>query len=164
MAVPYRPPFARAGPLVDVYRDEYVAVLAESDGLIVRVVRTQALHPSPAAMEASYAQVAAALDRLGRRNRALLVDMREAVGRNDPTYEPVLRRARLRNDAGFQRIGVLLRTTIGMMQMRRFAEEEGIVRLLSMDEAEVLDYLRTGFAPYGLTETPKSGLKLRKKR
>jgi hypothetical protein len=108
------------------------------------MVRSRILHPSPQAMTSSYAKVVAVLDSLGRSRRALLTDMRDAIGRNEPEYEPVLRRFRLAIDTGFLRVGVLLRTAVGALQMRRFAEEEGIVRLISTNEAEIVHYLKTG--------------------
>lgn len=144
------PPPSLASSQGELYRDDYVVLRAEPHGLLVRMTRSSKQHPSPLVMAQSYANVIAALGRIDKKSRALLADMREAVGRNDPAFEPVLRDARLRIDSGFMRIGVLLRTTAGLLQMRRFAEEEGILRFLSMDETEVLDYLRTGFAPHGM--------------
>lgn len=132
---------------VELYRDEYVFVVVDPDGIVVRTVRTSTPHPSPEILEDSYLKVTRAMDRYGRTGRGLLVDVREAIGRNEPTFEAALARARKRNDAGFLRIAVLLRTQAGMLQMMRLSDEDGTLRLITMNEQVALNYLRTGNIP-----------------
>jgi hypothetical protein len=138
------PGSSRSSAGMELYRDEYVTVLADPDGQVVRVVRTTIPHPSPQVMEHSYLQGALALDRYGRKGRGLLVDARNAIGRNEPEYEAPLRRARERNDAGFLRIAVLLRTSAGMLQLMRLSDEDGTVRLITTNEQDAIRYLLTG--------------------
>lgn len=132
---------------VELYRDDYVVVVADPDGLVVRMLRTPRAHPTPEILEESYLKVTRALDRYGRTGRGLLVDVREAIGRNEPAFEAALARARKRNDSGFLRIAVLLRTQAGMLQMMRLSDEDGTLRLITMDERVAVDYLRTGNIP-----------------
>lgn len=132
---------------VDLYRDEYVAVVADPDGIVVRIVRNQVSHPSPQILEDSYMQTTLAMDRYGRKGRGLLVDVRLSIGRNEPEYDAALRRARERNDAGFARIAVLLRSATGMLQVMRLSEEDGTVRLITMSEPDAIAYLRHGIVP-----------------
>lgn len=131
----------------ELYRDEYVLVLAEPEGVVVRVVRSAKNHPSPQAMEQSYLLVSHALDRHGRTGRGLLVDVRNAIGRNEPEYEAPLRRVRQRTDAGFARIAVLVRTSAGLLQLMRLSEEDGVLRLVTTSEDAAILYLRTGYLP-----------------
>lgn len=132
---------------VELYRDEYVFVVADPDGIVVRMIRTPCAHPSPEILEESYLKVTHAFDRYGRTGRGLLVDVRDAIGRNEAAFEAALARARKRNDAGFLRIAVLLRSQAGMLQMMRLSEEDGTVRLITMNEPIAVDYLRTGTIP-----------------
>lgn len=132
---------------VDVYRDEYVAVVADPDGIVVRIVRSPVPHPSPQVLEDSYLKAALAMDRYGRKGRGLLVDVRVSIGRNEPEYEAPLRRARARNDAGFARIAVLLKSVVGMLQMMRLSDEDGTLRLVTMSEPHAIAYLRYGTVP-----------------
>lgn len=141
------PPGSSPSFKFELYRDEYVVVLAEPDGRVVRVIRTAKNHPSPQVMEQSYLLVALALDRHGRSGRGLLMDVRNAIGRNEPEYEAPLRRVRQRNDAGFARIAVLVRTSAGLLQLLRLSEEDGVLRLITTSEEAALSYLRTGILP-----------------
>jgi len=135
------------GSGVELYRDEYATVVADPDGIIVRIVRSSVPHPTPEILEERYMQVTRAMDRYGRRGRGLLVDVRSAVGRNEPRFDEALRRARARNDAGFARIAVLLRSQAGMLQLMRLSEEDGTVRLITMNEEAAVGYLRNGTVP-----------------
>lgn len=141
------PPGSPRNVRIELYRDDYVAVIADPDGMVVRIVRTSIAHPSPKVLEDSYLDCSWAMDRYGRTGRGLLLDMREAIGRNGPEYDAPLRRARQRNDAGFLRIAVLLRSQTGMLQLMRISEEDGVVRLLTMSEMHALEYLRHGTLP-----------------
>ena len=133
--------------VVELYRDEYATVVAEPDGLIVRIVRSSVPHPSPKVLEERYMQVALAVDRYGRSGRCLLVDTRDAQGQNAPEYADAFRRARIRNEAGFLRIAVLFRTAIGMLQLRRLSDEDGSFRLITTNEPDAIAYLRHGVVP-----------------
>lgn len=139
---------------VELYRDDYVYVVANPDGIVVHMIRTSIAHPSPEILEESYLQVTRAFDRYGRTGRGLLVDVRGAIGRNEPQFEAALARARKRNDAGFARIAVLLRTQAGMLQMMRLSDEDGTLRLITMDERVAVDYLRTGLIPTEVRPPP----------
>jgi hypothetical protein len=85
----------------------------------------------------------------------MLVDMREALGRNEPEFDAALRKVRPLVERDMQRIVVLLRSSAGMLQMKRINEEDGIPRALTMHENEALDFLRTGHIA---TRTTSSGL------
>jgi len=132
--------------LTEIYRDAYVTLLAEVPGTLIRLQRSNVPHPTPVELEQSFRRVAAAIDRLGRTNRVMLVDMREALGRNEPEFDAALRRVRPIVERGMARIVVLLRSSAGMLQMKRVNEEDGVVRALTMNEQEALDFLRTGHA------------------
>jgi hypothetical protein len=128
--------------LSEVYRDAYMTVLAEAPGTLIRLQRTPVPHPTPADVEQSFRNAATAIDRHGRTGRVMLVDMREALGRNEPEFEVALKRVRPIVERDLLRVAVLLRSTVGMLQMKRINEEDGVQRMLTMHEHEALDFLR----------------------
>ena len=135
---------AQTAALSELYRDTYITVLAEVPGTLIRLQRSNIPHPTTADLEQSFRNVAIAIDRHGRMGRVMLVDMREALGRNEPEFDAALRRVRPIVERAMVRIVVLLRSTVGMLQMKRINEEDGIPRALTMHEHEALDFLRTG--------------------
>lgn len=126
----------------EIYRDEYLVIRAETSGSQIHIHRSNVLHPSPAELERSFRNASAAIDRLGRTDRVMLIDMREARGRNEPEFDAALRRVRQNVERGMQCIVVLLRSSAGMLQMKRINEEDGTTRFLTMDEREGLEILQ----------------------
>jgi hypothetical protein len=133
--------------MTELYRDEYACLLAERNGPIVRLVRSSVRFPSRAALEACYQGIVSALTQYGTAGRLFLSDMRAAPGRNDPWFEEAMREIRPRLFQGFARLSVLVSTQVGALQLERITKEDGLERLVSTDEAEVLDYLRSGASP-----------------
>ena len=64
-----------------------------------------------------------------------------ALGRNDPEFEVAMERLRPLWVGGFRKVGVLVRSTVGLMQIQRHARHDGVPRLISKDEDELLKYL-----------------------
>jgi hypothetical protein len=134
-----RPPSADYGQ--ELYRDPYVTVFFDEPAGLFRLVRSAALYPDIEALQHSYAEVCRAFDRAGRVRRSLLADMRAATGRNDPSFEQAMLQIRPRLLNGFQRIGVLVATAIGVMQVRRVTHADNVEQMISTDEAELLEKL-----------------------
>ena len=128
----------------EVYADPFVTISAEMPGTIIRLQRSNLAHSTPEELENSFRHAAVAIDRLPRTGRVLLVDMRQAPGRNEPEFDAALRRVRPLVERQMKRIAVLLRSTVGLLQMKRINHEDGIDRLLTMDEHEALEFLRVG--------------------
>ena len=73
------------------------------------------------------------------RPQPLLVDLRDARGRNDPAFETAMARYRRPMYEGFPRVVVLVRSAIGKLQVQRHFAEDGlgdVVVTTSEDEAE----------------------------
>ena len=130
--------------LDEIHRDQYVALYADPRGPMTRVVRSSVPFPSTAVAVACYERVVQVIDQLGRTGRVVLTDMRLSAGRNDPEFEEAMNRLRPQLYRGMVRIGVLVKTATGALQIRRLVQEDGIERRISTDEAELLEYLRTG--------------------
>ncbi len=130
-----------------LYSDEYVCVRITNSGLLIRVERTAAPHPDREALIASYRKVIAAVERGGRQGRALLIDTRVPTGRNDKWFEDAMSWVRPRLDAGFVRVGVLIRSAMGALQIRRLMSEDGIERSLGTNEEELVAVLIKDLPP-----------------
>lgn len=127
--------------LVEVYRNAYVTVLMDPRVPIVRLVRSDVPYPSIEALEMAIRELIGTLDRLGREGRCLLNDLRAASGRNDPAFEETMQRLRPQLYRGFSRIGLLVRSSAGALQLKRMMREDGDVRMATTDEAALIDYL-----------------------
>ena len=137
-----RPPTQR--PLVAIYRDEYHTLFAEKDSSLLCVIRSPVQFTTTTAIEETFAGLSAAMDKVGRRDRVLLMDLRQVQGNNDPTFETTILRHLALIEKGFLRIGTLLRTPAGVLQVKRMAGHDDIERIVSLDEREVFDFLRNG--------------------
>lgn len=124
-----------------VFRSDYFTVLVEEGTGIVRTIRSDKPYASIQELEADFARLIQALDDLGRARYALLSDIRAAPGRNDPEFEAALQRVRPRWIGGFRKVGVLVQSAVGMLQVKRYARQDDIRRLVTTDEDEVLKYL-----------------------
>ncbi|WNG42447.1 hypothetical protein F0U61_42960 [Archangium violaceum] len=107
---------------------------------LVRTVRSDKPFASLTEFERVFTELGEALDRLDRQRYVILADVRAAPGRNDPDFEAALLRMRPRWLGGFRKVGVLVQTTVGVMQIQRYARQDGIKRLVTIDEAEILRY------------------------
>jgi hypothetical protein len=126
-----------------IFQDEYFTVLVDERMGIVRTIRSEKQFDSIDGLDVIFARLAAVLDGLGRSRYGILADLRATPGRNDPEFEAALERLRPLWIGGFRKVGVLVRSTVGMMQIQRHARRDGLERLISKDEDELLAYLTT---------------------
>ncbi len=124
-----------------IFRDEYFTLLVDERQAIVRTIRTGKPFASMRDVEVSFEGLIKALDDLGRARYALLADIRAAPGRNDPQFEEALQRVRLKWISGFRKVGVLVQSAVGLLQVKRYARQDGVRRLVTSDEDELMRYL-----------------------
>lgn len=124
-----------------IFRNEYFTALVDEGTGIVRNIRSDKPFTSMRDLEVSFEGLIKALDDLGRARYVLLIDIRAAPGRNDPEFEAALQRFRLRWIGGFRKAGVLVQSAVGLLQVKRYAKQDGMTRLVTDDEAELVRYL-----------------------
>jgi hypothetical protein len=124
-----------------VFRNDYYTVLVEERLRLVRVVRSEKPFATIPELEVCFAQLIPALDALDRPRYVLLSDVRAVPGRNDPEFEAALARVRPLWLTGFRKVGVLVQSSVGLLQVQRYARKDGLIRKVSNDEAELLEYL-----------------------
>lgn len=125
----------------EIYRDDYLHVLLEQEGSLVRVVRSARAFRDPATIEQTFSTVCAVLRALELKDCDLLADLRLAPGRNEPESEQALARSRNQIYPLFRKRAVLVQSAIGKLQLSRLIKEDNYERLVSQDEAELLRYL-----------------------
>jgi hypothetical protein len=123
--------------------NHYFALVYFPDISVVRYTRTEHPYPSNEELERLHAEIDPMLDRLGRHQYCILVDMRSAPINNTPGFEQAMGRARMRLLRGFSRISVLVRTAVGALQARRYGREDSINVHVFQDEGAAISFLRT---------------------
>jgi uncharacterized protein (DUF2461 family) len=96
-----------------------------------RYIDLSQLAPSFAALEEQFASLPPGAS-------TLLVDLRKAVGRNDDAFETTLAPMRRELLRRFERSALLVRTTIGRLQLERYLAADAIVARVFSDEAEAM--------------------------
>lgn len=135
---------ARVTPVGRIlHESDYYRVEKLARSSILRVTRSSRPFDSAAAVDLACNPVQRALDAAGRRNHALLVDTRAAIGRNDPASEKMFQTHRREMAIGFRRVAVLVSTPVGLLHSKRLLAEDGTgeVARVFIDEQEALTYL-----------------------
>ena len=108
------------------------------------VTRTKRRYAAVDEVEPSFAQVDEALADVDPTTMALLVDLRAIVGRNDPEFEAELAPYRRRLLSRFARTGIVVRTTIGRLQLERYLAADGLSAKVFDDPDLAMQWLDGG--------------------
>ncbi|KYF54757.1 hypothetical protein BE08_40975 [Sorangium cellulosum] len=127
--------------MLEILRNAHYIVTVNPAVKLARITRSAVPSESVTQFEEGWMEVSRALDRAGRDGLSLLVDLRQAVGRNDPAFEAAMQRFRPIVMRGFRRVAILVRTPAGALQIQRHFREDGVERMIGCDEARLLEYL-----------------------
>lgn len=120
------------------YRVEVLAFAA-----VLKVTRLA--HPFTSQKDVNVAcdPVQAALDDAGRRAHGLLIDTRQAIGKNDSQYEKWFEAHRRRMLLGFPRIAFIVQSAVGKLHVERLLTAEKLEKMprVFLDEALALRHL-----------------------
>lgn len=89
----------------------------------------------------SHRRVVEVTGSVNRSELALLLDLRASTGRNDPVFEQELGRHRRAMMEGYRACAALLATTVGALQVQRYAKEDGVSLRTFVDEPDALSWL-----------------------
>lgn len=121
---------------------EYLDVVVDELHRVVRVVRTPRPYPDADAAVLSFREARRACEPVDRARYGLLLDVRLAPGRNDPDFEAAMVQPRRELFGAFERRAVLVKTTIGRMQVARISHEQAKEDVqIFLDETEALEHL-----------------------
>lgn len=112
---------------------------------LVHVVRSDAAIETLEQVDETWGGVSQSLLSLDKAKHVLLLDMRNARGRNDDAFERRVAPHRAATVQGFPRVAVLVRSLPGQLQVQRHAREDGLggVRIFA-SETEALAWLGHG--------------------
>lgn len=102
------------------------------------MVRSGEPYPDLASIEAEYEVLVEALTIYKARKLALLVDLREAKGRNDPGFEETLEKWRRRALEGHDPLVVLVKSELGRMHVERHMKADGLTAIVTTEEAHAV--------------------------
>jgi len=123
------------------YSDLYHAALQRPGTSIIHVTRSAAPFTSAVDVQRHFDALARALESVDRSRLDLLMDIRLAVGRNDPEFELTIEPYRVRIQRGFRRIAVVLNSIAGQLQIKRFAVQDRVAVRTFQDEETALGWL-----------------------
>ena len=129
----------------EILRNAYFVLTEETVTLgtqLLRVVRTAAPFLDLGDARFQYVYLNSRLDRHGRSGRFLLIDLRQAPGRNDPGFEEMMAEVRPKLMFGFRRVGILTATAGGTLQVMRHTRQDGVDALISSNESDLLSFFR----------------------
>jgi hypothetical protein len=126
-------------PFIRLWRE------GDVDGGVVRLCRTSERIETLEEAAHVWGTVAGALRRVDRNRDVLLIDFRDARGRNDAAFEQTVAPFRCETTRGFRKVAVLTRSLAGQLQVQRLAREDGVEMLRCFDsEFEALQWLHEG--------------------
>jgi hypothetical protein len=126
-----------------VHESPYHTIDYVEGGTFAVVVRTDTAWPSEAAIHHEMVKFANALQLLPTHRVSLLIDLRTSPARNDQEFERVFGPLRTRALTGFRRLGFLVRTQVGAMQLQRLAREDGLDARTFSDEGQALGWAQS---------------------
>jgi hypothetical protein len=120
----------------------YVVIAHLPGTPVVRFKRLPATSDDPVEIRRVMKEMVDALDAVDRRDLGLLMDMRDGPTHNiSPEFERILGEYRPRIMAGFAKIAVLVRTSVGKLQVNRMAREDNVSLRIFDVEDEALAHL-----------------------
>jgi hypothetical protein len=111
------------------------------DGRVVRIVRSSQSFPSVDELQNERQLLGEALSRIGRAGRGLLVDSRQAPHSTDDRMAEEFRRFRLEIARGFDAVATVVRTKVGMLQVRRLGTDPTSAVQAFDEESAAIEYL-----------------------
>ena len=104
----------------------------------LKMVRSAEPYPDLAAVDREYRTLVAALSLYKGREMGLLVDLREAKGRNDPGFEETLVRWRRKSLEGHEPLVVLVKSALGQMHVERHMKADGLPAVVTTEVSAAL--------------------------
>lgn len=121
--------------------NDFVSVSLDRVRRIARVTRSAERPQSIEQITQAFEDASRALDTFHRAGARLLIDLREAPGRNDPEFERAMATRRSELMRGFVAVAILVLTPVGELQISRIAREDGSSAKVFTDEEKALAWL-----------------------
>jgi hypothetical protein len=129
--------------MVTLHDDDFFTLTWEPARGLARMVRKARRFADLAEAERLFANLLEARTRIPVAKVRLLIDQREAVGNNDPSFEAIVTKAVQSLRVGVSRVAVLVRSASGKLQAERLQRGRlaGAESATFYDEAHALAFL-----------------------
>lgn len=125
-----------------LYDDGFFWIVQDETRKLVRVTRSDRSFPDVDEARRVFGAMAALVRSMDLAGYVLLIDSRDAPGRNDEAFESVVGAVRAQLVERFEKRALLLRTVVGVMQTQRMERTFGGPHIEPFaDEAAALAYL-----------------------
>ena len=124
-----------------LFESHHVRIEIDFDRCIVWFRRNAQPHASLDEAIAMFADAERATATIDRARYGLLIDLREAIGRNEPAFEQAIAAPRAAFLSKFARRAALVRTVAGKLQEQRLSRESANEMAVFQDEAEAIRHL-----------------------
>jgi hypothetical protein len=127
-----------------LFKSPYAIIARLPGTTIIRFKRLNATTRSVAETREQLQRMIDALNSVDRSIHHLLMDTRDAPTRHaipEAEFEKVLDEFRKQLMIGFAKVAVLVKTSVGKLQVTRMTREDGVDARVFEDEAEALAYL-----------------------
>lgn len=135
-----RPPSplpSRRPALQVLWSDPYLRLRYDPSTRFVLLTRRPTPYPSIAVFHQVFDMLSNVLDSISKPSYRLVIDSRDALSRNDEAFEAALASRRVEIMRGFARVAILVRTSVGKLQVGRHAQQDGLDVFVSSDIAEL---------------------------
>ena len=116
-------------------------VTFEPETSLVRYTRKAKAFESSEQTIQQHVELGTHLDLLGRRDHALLVDVRQSPFNPSLSFENAIAESRKHLFRGFSRVAILVRSAVGALQLHRHVREDGLEIPVYREEQEALRFL-----------------------
>ena len=118
--------------------DDFIRIEADDSRRVV--IARRSARPAPERPDLLWHKALELLDEdeEPRDEWGLVIDVREAVGRNDADFERALRPLREMARARFARVVILVRSAVGQLQIERLGREDGTELIVTRDPEQAL--------------------------
>jgi hypothetical protein len=124
------------------WEDAYMRLEIDPALRVARQIRSARVYDDLAALQQSIKLLLEAMQDIERADYALLQDMRAVRGRNDPEFEAAIKHALPTMTDGFRKLGVLVSTQVGRLQVQRHFPKGSLQQARAfLDEQEALRWL-----------------------
>jgi hypothetical protein len=125
-----------------VHESDFFRIERLANPMVIRITRLATPFRDAEDVEKACRPLQDCLNLLGRARMRLLIDSREAVGNNDPASEANFAAHRKAMSAGFPRVAVLVKSTIGLLHVKRLLASDGTPHIIVFnEEADAMAYL-----------------------
>ncbi len=133
--------------LFERIENEYLTAERLPGSRTLRVVRTAKRVDTRKEFDACWGDLMRALRSVNRSTLTLLIDTRDAPGRNDPKFETMFAPVRAELTRGFKRVAVVVKYQVSLLQVQRNTKADGASVEVFTDLREATAWLSGGGDP-----------------